>query len=169
MPKLVKKKTNGEKSTSEEKSSNVQKSSSEQKVQVKKVEQVKATVEEVSSIVEDRLKELGAVYVSQSVECTYDKNMSFRFAIMPNKRKKKPAFVITLVRASEKTGYISSVVPIAPNVWSQLEKLYRETVVQYEQRQKEFEKKKKEAEARQLINSLDKETLQILKQLLSQL
>ena len=179
MPKVKRKneKTPEKPSTEEKNQVKEQKSTSEQKVQVKEqvktetkqVGEVKAEVTAVESIVEDRLKELGAVYVSKSVQCTYDKNMTFRFAIMPNKRKKKPAFVITLVRASEKTGYISSVVPIAPNVWSQLEKLYRETVVQYEQRQKEFEKKKKEAEARQLINSLDKETLQILKQLLSQL
>jgi len=166
----VKKTTNKEvKSSSEEKPSSVQKPSSEQKVQVKKVEQVKPTVEEVKSIVEDRLKELGALWVSSAVSCDYDKNMCFRIAILPNKRRKNPPAVIALVRASEKTGYISSVVPISPKAFGEIQKMYREAVVQYDKVLKSAEKKQKELEARKIISSLDKETLAILKQLLSQI
>ena len=141
---------------------------SEQKAQVK-VEGAPATVEEVSSIVEDRLKELGALWISDPIQCEYDKNMSFRITIMPNKRRKKPPAIIALVRASEKTGYISALVPLSPNAFRAIEKMYREACVHYDRVLKEAQVRQKELEARRLISSLDKETLAILKQILSQM
>jgi len=189
VPKIVKKRE-------EEKKPSEQKPVSEQKVQVKekpsaeqkptagqvkkeektteekapvKVEGAPAEVTAVESIVEERLKELGALWISSPIACEYDKNMSFRIAIMPNKRRKKPPAIIALVRASEKTGYISALVPLSPNAFREIEARYRDACVHYDRVLKEATVRQKELEARRLISSLDKETLAILKQILSQM
>jgi len=136
----------------------------EQKEQIKTEQQVKVT--QVSSIVEDRLKELGALWVSSAIKCDYDPVMSLRVAIMPNKRRKNPPHVLTIVRASEKSGYISAIVPISPKAFNELTKVYKEAVVQYEKLAPVAQAKRKELELKQMLQKMDKETLQLLKQLL---
>jgi len=136
----------------------------EQKEQVKNEQQVKVTT--VESIVNDRLKQLGALWISEPIKCDYDSVMGFRIAILPNRRRKNPPHVIALVRASEKSGYISAIVPISPRAMKQIEEQYKEAIVQYEKLKPVAEAKKKELEVRQLIAKMDKETLQLLKQLL---
>jgi len=171
MPKVKRKneKTPEKPSTEEKNQVKEQRSTSEQKTETKQVGEVKAEVTAVESIVGERLKELGALWFSDSVSCDYDKNMSFRIAIMPNRRRKNPPAIIALVRASEKTGYISAIVPISPKAFGEIQKMYREAVVQYDKVLKEAQVRQKELEARKIISSLDKETLAILKQLLKQL
>jgi len=189
MPKIVKKKANEEKSeqkpTNEQKVQVKEKPSAEQVKQEEQVKKEEKTTEEkkapvkvegapaevtaVESIVEERLKELGALWVSSPIACEYDKNMSLRIAIMPNKRRKNPPAIIALVRASEKTGYISALVPISPNAFREIEARYRDACVHYDRVLKEAQVRQKELEARRLISSLDKETLAILKQILSQM
>ena len=139
----------------------------EKKEEVKAEEQVKVTT--VSNIVEDRLKELGALWVSSAIKCDYDSVMGFRIAILPNKRRKNPPHVIALVRASEKTGYISAIVPISPRAFNEIEKQYRVAVVQYEKLAPVAQVKRKELEIKQMLQKMDKETLQLLKQLLNQM
>ena len=136
----------------------------EQKEQIKTEQQVKVST--VSSIVDDRLKELGALWISKPIQCDYDSVMGFRIAILPNRRRKNPPHVIALVRASEKSGYISSIVPISPRAFNEIEKQYKEAIVQYEKLKPVAEAKKKELEVRQLIAKMDKETIALLKQLL---
>jgi len=138
-----------------------------EKEEIKNEQQVKVT--QVSSIVDDRLKELGALWISEPIQCDYDSVMGFRIAILPNRRRKNPPHVIALVRASEKTGYISAIVPISPRAFNEIEKQYKEAVVQYERIKPVAEAKRKELEIRQMLSKMDKETLQLLKQLLNQM
>ena len=109
------------------------------------------------------------MWISEPIQCDYDSVMGFRIAILPNRRRKNPPHVIALVRASEKTGYISAIVPISPRAFNEIEKQYKEAVVQYERIKPVAEAKRKELEIRQMLSKMDKETLQLLKQLLNQM
>ena len=120
----------------------------------------------VESIVNDRLKQLGALWISAPIKCDYDSVMGFRIAILPNRRRKNPPHVIALVRASEKSGYISAIVPISPRAMKQIEEQYKEAIVQYEKIKPIAEAKRKELELKQMLQKMDKETIALLKQLL---
>ena len=142
----------------------VKEASTEQKQAVEQ----KARVENVEDIVVDHLKQIGALDVIPVCEDPINPPMSFYIAIVVPKNKKSSVPIPALVKANARTGYVRSMVPIAPSVFDKIVSAYKDAVVKCEQMKAEVEKRMKEIELRQMLSKLSKEDLELLKKMLSQ-
>ena len=169
MPRRRRKVSNNEKIQVKEEKAEVQvkaEASTEQKQAVEKKQEVKAEVETGVDPVVDHLKQIGALDVIPVCEDPINPPMSFYIAIVVPKNRKTGVPVPALVKANSRTGYVRSMVPIAPNVFDKIVNAFKDAVVKCEQLKTEAERRMKEIQLKQMLAKLSPEDRKLLMKML---
>jgi len=144
----------------------VKEASTEQKQAVEQKQEVKAEVEKVEDIVVDHLKSIGALDAWFVADDPINSPMAYYVAIVIPKNRKTATPVPAIVKANAKSGYVRSMVPIAPAVIPKIEKALRDAVVKCEQLKSEAEKRQRELQLRQMLAKLSDEDRKLLMKML---